>query len=282
MNEALPVWLTLFAGATVFSVMVSLGLLLGREQFAAAMRRRMVLAAIVFAVVVPVPTLAVLFVKLLGVTGPVAAGIVLMSISPGAPVALRRAIDVGGRAHFAPALHLAIVMLAVVTVPLSIFILDFVFDASFRVTPLDIGRQVFFAQLLPIGVGAAIRGFRPSAGEWLAPRLTRLSNLLLLALFAVLLVVSWPMLVEIGWMPLIAGVVLTAAALVVGAASAWRDADARPPAAVAAAMRNPGLALLIATLNRAPSGVTASVFGYALGAVVVVTAFVLWYGRQRQ
>jgi hypothetical protein len=90
------------------------------------------------------------------------------------------------------------------------------------------------------------------------------------------------MLVEIGWMPLIAGVVLTTSALLVGAAAAWRDAEARPPAAVAAAMRNPGLALLIATLNRAPSGVTASVFGYAIGAVVVVTAFVLWYGRRRQ
>jgi hypothetical protein len=56
-NAALPVWLTLFAAVTVFAVMLSLGLLLGREQFAAALQRRMVLAAIVFAVVVPVPAL---------------------------------------------------------------------------------------------------------------------------------------------------------------------------------------------------------------------------------
>ena len=48
---------------------------------------------IAFAVVIPVPALAVLFVTLLDLKGPVAAGIVLMSISPGAPVALRRAID---------------------------------------------------------------------------------------------------------------------------------------------------------------------------------------------
>jgi BASS family bile acid:Na+ symporter len=278
--QALPQSLTLFAAATVFAVMLSLGLLLGREQFAAALQRRTVLAAIAFAVLVPVPVLAVLFVKLLGITGPVAAGIVLMSISPGAPVALRRAIDVGGRARFAPALHLAIVLLAVVTVPLSMIILGFVFDATFRVTPLDIGRQVLVAQLLPLGVGASIRAFRPETAAWLAPRLTRLSNILLLTLLAVCVYTLWPMLVEIGWMPTVAGIVLTGCALLVGALFAWRDADARPPAAVAAAMRNPGLALLIATVNRAPAGVTAAVFGYALGAVTVVTAFVVWYGRR--
>jgi BASS family bile acid:Na+ symporter len=276
----LPVWLTLFAAVTVFAVMLSLGLLLGREQFAAALQRRMVLAAIAFAVVIPVPALAVLFVKLLDLEGAVAAGIVLMSISPGAPVALRRAIDVGGRARFAPALHLAIVLLAVVTVPMSLLILERLFDATFKVSPLDVGRQVFVAQLLPLGIGAVIRAYVPRAASWLEPRLIGFSNFLLLALLAACVYTLWPMLVDIGWTPVVAGLVLTSGALLVGALFAGGDGDARPPAAVAAAMRNPGLALLIATVNRAPSGVTAAVFGYALGAVAVVTVFVLWYQRR--
>jgi BASS family bile acid:Na+ symporter len=208
----------------------------------------------------------------------VAAGIVLMAISPGAPVALRRALDVGGRARFAPALHLAIVLLAVVTVPLSILVLDAVFEASFRVSPLDVGRQVLTAQLVPLGVGASIRMLRPMAAARLEPALTRLSNLLLLGLLGVCVYTLWPMLVDIGWMPTLAGIILTACALLVGALFAGRDADARPPGAVAAAMRNPGLALLIATVNRAPSAVTAAVFGYALGAAAIVTIYVLWYG----
>jgi predicted Na+-dependent transporter len=280
-SSPLPFWFTLFAAAAIFAVMLSLGLMLGREQIAAALQRRTVIAAILFAVVVPVPALAVLLVKLLGLKGPVAAGIVLMSISPGAPVALRRAIDVGGHAQFAPALHLAIVMFAVVTVPLSVAILDVIFDKSFAVSPLLIARQVFFAQLLPLGLGALIRAFLPAAAAWLEPRLARFANLLLLAFLFVCLYTLWPMLAAIGWAPTVAGVVLTAAALLVGWIFAWRDAGARPAAAVAAAMRNPGLALLIATVNHLPSSVTAAVFGYALGAVVVVTAFVAWRGRVR-
>ena len=259
--------------------MVSLGLLLGREHVAAALRRRMMLAAIVLAVIVPVPAFAVLFVKLLGLTGPVAAGIVLMAISPGAPVALRRTLTAGGRAEFAPALHLAIVLVAVVTVPATLVILDALFEAAFTISPLQVARQVFIAQLLPMGLGVAIRVWRPVVAARLAPPLTAISNGLLVALLAASLVVFWPSLVATGWTPVAAGVLLTAAALAVGAACAGRDAAARPQGALAAAMRNPGLALYIGAVNQAPAGVLAAVIAYALGATVVVTAYVAWRRR---
>jgi enoyl-CoA hydratase/carnithine racemase len=67
----------------------------------------------------------------------------------------------------------------------------------------------------------------------------------------------------------------------VGAAFAGKDAYARPAGAVAAAMRNPGLALLIATVNKLPVAVIASVFGYALGLALVIALFVLTRGRRR-
>jgi enoyl-CoA hydratase/carnithine racemase len=46
-------------------------------------------------------------------------------------------------------------------------------------------------------------------------------------------------------------------------------------------MRNPGLALLIATVNKLPVAVVASVFGYALGLALVIALFVLAQGRRR-
>lgn len=49
---------------------------------------------------------------------------------------------------------------------------------------------------------------------------------------------------------------------------------------VAAALRNPGLALVIATVNRAPPGVTAAVIGYALGLGVTMATFVQWSRRR--
>jgi BASS family bile acid:Na+ symporter len=272
-------WLGLFAALAIFAVMLSLGLLLGREQIRAALERRVVLGAVLFAVVGPVPALAVLVVKLFGLKGVVAAGIVLMAISPGAPVALRRALEAGGPRQFAPALHLAVVALAVVTVPLSILILDVIFAAQFAVTPLQVGRQVFFAQFLPLGLGAAVRGWRPELAGRLEPRLARISNTLVLAFGIALLADMGVVIGAVGWVPTLAGAGLTGSALAVGAAFAGRDAPVRPAAAVAAAMRNPGLALLIARVNHAPPGVTAAVVGYALGLAVVMTAFLAWRRR---
>jgi BASS family bile acid:Na+ symporter len=281
MSSAVPGWLVLLVGTALFAVMLSLGLMLGREQIAAALQRRVVLAALLFAVVVPVPAMAVLLVKVAGIKGAVAAGILLMAISPGAPVALRRAIEAGGPSAFAPALHLAIVASAVVTVPASLAILDAIYEKDFAITPLDVARQVFLAQLLPLGLGAALRAFRPAVAAWVEPRLARVSNLMLLALAIALLVVFWRQLEDIGWTPFVAGAGLSACALLVGMAFAGTDGAVRPAGAVAAAMRNPGLALLIATTNKLPAAVVASVFGYALGLALVVALFVVRQGHGR-
>ena len=269
-------WISPLAGLTIFAVMFSLGLLLEREQIFAALRRRVLLAAVLFAVVVPVPALAVVTVKLFGLRGAVAAGIVLMAISPGAPVALRRAIQAGAGVGFAPTLHLAIVMLAVVTIPISVMIMSWIFSVRFAISPLDVARQVFFAQLLPLGIGAALRAWRPGMAARLEPRLAVISNLMLLALAVLCVVALGPRFAAIGWAPFFAGVGLTICALVAGAIFAGRDATVRPAAAIAAGMRNPGLALLIATRNAAPPDVTAAVFEYALGLAVIVLLFVTW------
>ncbi len=260
--------------------MLSLGLLLGREHIAAALRRRVVLAAIVFAVFIPVPVLAVLWVKTADLGGAVAAGIVLMAISPGAPVALRRTLTAGGQTAFAPALHLAIVLLAVVTVPLSVWLLDALFGAAFRITPLQVAEQVGVAQLIPLGVGVAMRAWMPALAARIEPPLARVSNAVMLVFGLVCVYLLRSQLVAIGWMPLAAGVVLTASALAIGATVAGRDAAARPQGAIAAAMRNPGLALYIATVNNAPAGTMAAVLAYAIGAAIVVAGYMTMRGRR--
>jgi BASS family bile acid:Na+ symporter len=280
MSLPIPPWLAVLVAAVVFAVMFSLGLAIGREQLAAALRRRGVLAFALFAVMVPVPAAALLAVQLFGLRGVVAAGILLMAISPGAPVALRRAIEAGGGAPFAPGLHVAILALAIVTVPASLALLSGIFGKSFSVSPLDIARQVFLAQLLPLGLGTALRAWRLAAAERVEARLARVLPPALIATVALLVVALWPSLAEVGWAPFLAGIGLTACALAIGAACAWRDPVARPVAAVAAAMRNPGLALLIATVNHMPPGVMAAALGYVLGALPVITAFLLWRARR--
>src|SRR5262245_77381 len=220
MGASPPLWFTGLAATAIFMVMLSLGLILGREQLAAALRRRNALAAIILGVIVPLPILAVMLVNLLDLEGPVTIGIVLMSVSPGAPLALRRAIDAGGHARFAPALHLAIILLAVFTVPASIAILNAVFGVAFTASVFSVARQVFFSQLLPIGIGASILAVRPGLAARIEPPLQKISDLLFITLVLACMYLLGGLLVQIGWMPVIAGMTLTACALVLGAACA--------------------------------------------------------------
>lgn len=274
-------WIAVVAPLAVFSVMFSLGLILTGPHIVSTLRRPLVLLAVVFAAVVPLPLLAVAGVEWLGLRGPVAVGILLMAIAPGAPVALRRAIDAGSPPHFAPTLHLAIVATAVLSVPACVWLLDRYYGAHFEVTPLEIGRQVLVAQLLPLALGAGIRARAPAAADRIEPWMRHLSNWLLLALAAVCLFELGPAIAALGFTPGVVGGALTLLALACGRAFAGWNSPVWPAGAVVTAMRNPGLALLVATLNHTPPAVIAAIFGYALGLALVIAAFVALRRRHR-
>lgn len=281
MNPPIPLqWVGLIALPTLFTVMFAIGLMLGRAQVAAAMSRRTILLAVLFAAVVPLPVVTVATIELFRLRGPVGLGLLLMAISPGAPFALRKAMGAGAHRDFAPALHIAIVALAVVTVPLSVAILDVLFSADFQVTYTQIGRQVFVAQLMPLLLGALVRQLNPSLAERLEPRAARLGNALVVVFTVVTLVDIVPIVATIGWVPTAVGAGMAVFALAIGALVAQRDPEVRPAAAIAVAMRNPGLALTMAEANHAPPVVSAVIMGYTAGVAVVVSA-VLWYRRRQ-
>lgn len=273
-------WVGLIALPTLFSVMFAIGLMLGPAQVAAALTRRNILLAVLFAAVVPLPVVSAVAIELFNLRGPIGIGLMLMAISPGAPFALRKAIGAGANRAFAPALHIAIVALAVVTVPLSVAILDVVFAANFQVTYRQIARQVFFAQLLPLLLGALVRAVKPALATWLEPRAARIGNALLIVFTVVVLIDIVPIVASIGWVPTVAGAAMALLALGTGSLVALRDPEVRPAAAIAIAMRNPGLALTMAEANRAPPAVSAVILGYTVGVALVVSAF-LWYRRRR-
>jgi BASS family bile acid:Na+ symporter len=273
-------WVGLIALPTLFTVMFAIGLMLGPAQVAAAMTRRTVLLAVLFAAVVPLPVVTVVAIEVFNLRGPIGVGLLLMAISPGAPFALRRAIHAGAHRDFAPALHITIVALAVVTVPLSVAILDAVFSADFQVTYAQIARQVFVAQLLPLLLGALVRYLSPALAHRIEPGAARLGNWFLTAFTALALIDIVPIVASVGWVPTAAGAAMAAFALITGSLVAGRDPAIRPAAGIAVAMRNPGLALTMAEANHAPPVVSAVIIGYTVGVALVVSA-VLWRKRRQ-
>ena len=232
---------------TVFAVMFGIGLGVAPREWREAWRRPGPMLRALSAVLILVPALALAVTRMLDLPRWAEIGIVLMAISPGAPVALRRSLAAGGLPAFASSLQISVALLAVVSMPLSIAALNWVYEGHASIEPWEVLRQVFVAQLLPLGLGSALRQARAPLAARIEPRVTRAGTLLLVGTVVLALANLWQPTVEAG-----VGVL----------------------AAISSALRNPGLALLVATFNSAPPQVTATVLAYVVVAALLVTLYV--------
>jgi len=271
--------LTVVAAATVFSVMFTLGLaiVVGEMRWVFAQAGR--LARALFAVIVAVPVIALVVARLFDLERWAEIGIVLMAISPGAPVALRRSLAAGGSRSFAPVLQILVALLAIVSMPLWVAALNVVYAGHADILPWQLARQVLFAQLLPLCLGMACRAVWPERSRRLEPRLARVAGVLLVVLTVLALIDVWQVVFDAGPRSALAIVLLTALALAIGHLLGGPDPGTRTSIAISSALRNPGLALLVATLNNAAPAVTRTVLAYLVIAALTVVPYALWRHR---
>ena len=275
-----PGWiLSIVAAATLFTVMFDLGLTLVPSEFRWVWQRPGLVLKGLFSVLVAVPVIALVVARALDLPRPAEVGIMLMAISPGAPVALRRSLGAGGHHSFAPALQIAVAMLAVVSMPISIAALAEYYGARAVVDPMELARQVFMAQLLPLALGMTMNRFRAANAAWIEPKLRRLGGALLVLLLVLVLIDIWQVVIGAGWRLTLAVVVVTASALAVGHLLGGPEPATRTATAICSAARNPGLALVVVTLNSAPSAITRTVLAYLVIGALTLIPYVAWRRR---
>ena len=267
------------AAVTVFSIMLVVGLALDGREFRWIFRHRGLVAGSLFAVLVAVPAIALAVCRSVDLPRAVEIGIVLMAIAPGAPVALRRSLGAGGHRSFAPALQVMVAALAVVSMPLWVAALDEVYAGRASVDPSHLAWQVFTAQLLPLGAGMLARRIFPARAAALEPALARGAGILLLVLVLAVLLNVWQVVVDAGFLVVGAIAVVTVLALAAGHALGGPEPATRTAVAISSAMRNPGLALVVATRNAALPETIATLFAYLVVSALIVLAYVTWRRR---
>jgi BASS family bile acid:Na+ symporter len=276
-----PDWLfSIVAAVTVFTLMFDLGLALVPGTFRWVAGRPLLLLKGLFAVLVAVPALAWIVARALDLPHAAEIGIMLMAISPGAPVALRRSLGAGGHRSFAPALQIAVAALAVVSMPLSIAAFNEYYGGTATIAPQQLAQQVFVAQLLPLSLGMLLRRYAAGIAKRLEPRLRPLAAILLIVLLMLVLIDIWQVVIGAGLRVTIAIVTVTMLALAVGHGLGGPEPATRTATAISSAARNPGLALLVATLNSASPAINRTVLAYLVIAAVTLIPYVAWRRRR--
>lgn len=265
---------SLIAVATVFTVMLAIGLAMDVRDLRWTLARPALVGRALLSVLVLVPAVAFAIAAWLGVSREASVGIALMAISPGAPVALRRSLDAGGHHAFAPVLQLLIALAAIVSMPLSVSILNSVFDTHGDVSPVVVLQQVLVAQLAPLGLGLSVRRFAPAFAARVEPSLRSLGATMMMAFLVVVLASIWRLVFGAGLLVGLGAILISGIGLAIGHSLGGPAPETRTAVAISSALRNPGLALLVATGNHAPAEVSATIFAYLIWAAAAVTVYI--------
>jgi BASS family bile acid:Na+ symporter len=276
----IPDWiLSVTAAATLFVVMFDLGIAIVPVEFRWVIARPALLTRALFCVLVAVPAIAWLVARLFDLPRTAEIGMMLMAIAPGAPVALRRSLDAGGHRAFAPVLQIALAIIAIASMPLWMAGLDEYYAGDAAIDPRHLASQVFYAQLLPLALGMAARRLLPVHSVRVEPYLRRLGSILLAVLLALALFSIWHSVVGSGWRVAIAIVVTTVLALAVGHALGGPEPATRTATAISSAARNAGMALLVATLNKAAPAILGAILAYLVVAAFTIIPYGIWRVR---
>ena len=109
------------------------------------------------------PIIVVVVATALDLPFEVKAALVAISISPVPPILQKNQLGAGGRIEFVTGLLVAMSALAIVLVPLWVWILDQVFARHAELRPLAVAKVMLTTVFIPLTIGLLIRRFVPAA-----------------------------------------------------------------------------------------------------------------------
>jgi bile acid:Na+ symporter, BASS family len=241
--------------------------------------RNPVLWRALVAAVVGVPLLAILVAAALPL-GPAARGvIVLMAISPGAPMLMNKAHK-SGNVALAVTLALVLTLAALVSVPVEIAVLNRLFPVDLQASSAELLRRLVPGLLLPLVLGFVVRGAWPAVANAMEPSVRRLFQLAFLVVALGAVATSWYVVAQLSPWAWLAMLLVTMGAALLGDAVGGRDPRERATAAYAIVFGNPAIAMTVAALSYPELRAVPIILAYALLRAVLVLPYAVLSSRR--
>jgi BASS family bile acid:Na+ symporter len=209
-------------------------------------------------------------------------GLLAVAIAPIPPILPGKQLKFGGGRAYVFGLLVAVSLSSIVVIPLMVLLLDLIFARHTIFGPASVLQVVGLSILLPLAAGLATRQWLPGLAERIAPWISRIGTVALVAGVVPILVAAWPRIAPLwGQGALVVTIALAAVAISAGHWLGGSDPGVRATLAIASAMRHPGVALALVARHGVdePRGV-AMVLLYLLVATVLTTLYGLWCSRR--
>jgi BASS family bile acid:Na+ symporter len=275
-----------FATATIFTLMLMIGVNDTFEQLVSVWRRSAVLARSLFAAIVLVPILVMLLLWVFDLSPAVATGLALLAAAPGAPLTTTRSKIAAADTTYVSSLQLSLALLAVVVTPIWLAIFFYLFDLTIEsVSPINVASQVALVTFLPVAIGLLLQRFAPKFIELVRKPLNILA-VVMFVLLVLVVVAALIMTAELREMlildstAVLAILIMAVTALAIGHVLGGRRPEQRGGLATACVARNWGLAVYIATLSEAGAASIPAMTVYLILGAVTGVVYGLWIRRQ--
>jgi predicted Na+-dependent transporter len=272
----------LAAAIMLIALTFGAGLQVNRPNLIVILKNYGLLGRALLANFIIIPILGVILAKVFRLSPPIATGYLLMAIAPGVPFVLASVRKRGGRLGLAVALAVIMPLLSIVTVPITA---KFVLPAG-AAAQLSFGHFVvtlILFQLVPLLLGSVVAERLPK----LTPDLGRIMQIVFFLAVIVLFALLAKQLVHdvasvYGSNGMWAMLCLVLLSLGTGWWMGGPAREDRRVLGIGTALRNIGLAAVIATTNFHDSLVAASVLTYFLVQFIVTTVAGIYFTRTAQ
>ncbi|HEY9226878.1 MAG TPA: bile acid:sodium symporter [Gemmatimonadaceae bacterium] len=194
------------------------------------------------------PLFTVWMARVFDLLRPVKVALVALALAPVPPFLPTRVMKAGGTASYTVGLLSMTSLLAIVVIPVSLWVLGAVFDTPFAYDPAAVLKLVGLGVFAPLVVGVAIRHFAPAIADRLLKPISLVATILLVAGSLALFVASWSaMKALLGNGTLLAIIVLAVVALAVGHVLGGPSPDDRTVLSLSTASRHPAVAIALAS-----------------------------------
>lgn len=273
MKTGLPIALT--------AVMFSQGLRLALgEQAKFFKENSKVMARSLLAVLVLVPIVALSVVAILRPSPAVAIGLLILASSPAAPFQLLNIAKKGGSLVYLATLHLSLALFAIITVPVTLYLLMHLFGFKAEFSALAVAKTVATTILIPVAFGIVVRAFFPKVADKIGPAVGKIGEVVLLLLIIPVLLKTFSLMAQIPLWSYVAMIVFIVLNLAIGHLLGPNDAKERITLAMESGARNVGLALTIGALNFSQEKALPVFLPYIIIFVVISSIYLKWSQKQ--
>lgn len=274
--------LLLIIKASISGVILSIGMTATKNEIVYLWKRPKLLIKSIIAMYVVMPAVAVLMMQLLELPPRTEVALVVLAICAGAPLLPKKLIELGGEPDYVFSLIVITSLLAIITVPSSLFFLTQIIGLeTSEISPGQVARVLLRPFLLPLLLGMLFRLVSPGWAEKIGAPLLKIGSAAMALSILAALILNYRLVLEIDFRSILAFAVFTLTAIGAGHLLGGPEPSNRNSLAVACASRHIGLGLIIAANARGPHTLPL-VAAYIIASTFVTVIYAKWVKKSNK